>query len=63
LRWNEGNLDPAQRVIAGLALVGLTASGQIGLWGYVGVVTLLTGAMGMNPVSTLLGNNTCPARR
>lgn len=60
---NEGNLDRALRVIAGLALIGLAASGQIGPWGYVGVVPLLTGAIGFCPVYTLLRINTCPARR
>ena len=60
---NEGNLDRALRVVAGLALIGLAASGQIGLWGYIGVVPLLTGATGFCPVYTLLGINTCPARR
>jgi hypothetical protein len=60
---NEGNLDRALRVVAGLALIGLAASGQIGMWGYIGVVPLLTGAIGMCPVYTLLGINTCPARR
>jgi hypothetical protein len=33
------------------------------MWGYIGVVPLLTGAIGMCPVYTLLGINTCPARR
>lgn len=60
---NEGNLDRALRVVAGLALIGLAASGQIGMWGYIGVVPLLTGAIGMCPVYTLLGINTCPSRR
>lgn len=60
---NEGNLDRTLRVVTGLALIGLTSSGQIGLWGYVGVVPLLTGAIGFCPVYTLLGINTCPARR
>lgn len=60
---NEGNLDRALRVIAGLALIGLAALGQIGPWGYVGVVPLLTGAIGFCPVYTLLRINTCPARR
>lgn len=60
---NEGNLDRALRVIAGLALIGLAASGQIGPWGYVGVVPLLTGAIGFCPVYTLLRINTCHARR
>ena len=60
---NEGNLDRPLRIVAGLSLISLAASGQIGLWGYIGVVPLLTGAAGFCPVYTLLGINTCPARR
>ena len=63
MKTNEGNLDRVLRVGAGLLLIGLAATGQIGTWGYIGVVPLLTGAVGMCPLYTLLGINTCPARR
>jgi hypothetical protein len=59
---NEGTLDRSLRVIAGLALIGMAATGVIGAWGYVGVVPLLTGAVGWCPVYTLLGINTCRTR-
>jgi hypothetical protein len=59
---NEGTLDRSVRVIAGLALIGMAATGVIGAWGYVGVVPLLTGAVGWCPVYTLLGINTCRTR-
>lgn len=61
MKVNEGTVDRAIRVVAGLVLIGLAASGSIGLWGYIGVVPLLTGAVGMCPIYTLLGINTCPA--
>jgi hypothetical protein len=63
MKTNEGTLDRALRVIAGLALIGLAATGTVGLWGYVGVVPLLTGALGWCPVYTALGINTCSMRR
>ena len=63
MKTNEGALDRAMRVVAGLALTGLAATGTVGLWGYIGVVPLLTGAVGFCPVYTLLGINTCPVRR
>lgn len=63
MKTNEGNLDRVLRVGAGLLLIGLAVTGQIGIWGYIGVVPLLTGAVGMCPLYTLLGINTCPARR
>jgi len=57
---NEGTVDRALRVVAGLALIGLAATNTVGAWGYIGIVPLLTGAIGMCPVYTLLGINTCP---
>jgi hypothetical protein len=62
MKTNEGTLDRALRVIGGLALIGLAATGTVGAWGYVGVVPLLTGAMGMCPLYTVLGINTCPVK-
>jgi hypothetical protein len=63
MKTNEGNLDRALRVIAGLVLIGLAATGTVGLWGYVGVVLLLTGAVGYCPLYSLLGLSTCPVKR
>jgi hypothetical protein len=63
MKTNEGNLDRVLRVVAGLMLIGLAATGKVGLWGYIGVVPLLTGAVGFCPLYTMLGLNTCPVRR
>lgn len=62
MKANEGGLDRALRVIVGLALIALAVSGQIGVWGYLGVIPLATGALGFCPVYTLLGINTCPVK-
>lgn len=59
---NEGKWDRALRIAAGLALIGLAATGTVGWWGYLGVVPLLTGAVGFCPLYTVLGLDTCPAR-
>jgi hypothetical protein len=59
MKTNEGTLDRALRVVAGLVLIGLAATGKVGVWGYIGVVPLLTGAVGMCPLYTVLGINTC----
>jgi hypothetical protein len=58
---NEGTLDRALRVAAGLGLIALALVGPKTPWGWVGVVPLLTGALGSCPVYTLLGLRTCPA--
>lgn len=60
MKKNEGNLDRALRVAAGLLLIGLAATNTVGVWGYIGVVPLLTGAIGMCPLYSILGLNTCP---
>ena len=59
MKANEGGVDRALRVIAGLALIALAFLGTVGAWGYIGVVPLLTGAIGFCPVYPLLGINTC----
>lgn len=63
MKTNEGQVDRVLRVVAGLALIGLALAGIIGPWGYIGVVPLLTGAVGFCPLYALLGIDTCPARR
>jgi len=54
-RLNVGNLDRALRILVGLALIGLAASGTIGVWGYIGIVPLLTGLAARCPVYSVLG--------
>lgn len=63
MKTNEGTLDRAVRIVAGLALIGLAATGTVGAWGWIGVVPLLTGAIGLCPLYSVLGINTCPTRR
>jgi hypothetical protein len=63
MKINEGTMDRALRVVAGLVLIGLAATGTVGVWGWIGVVPLATGALGWCPLYTLLGINTCPMKR
>ena len=63
MKINEGVIDRSLRVIVGLVLIGLAATGTIGMWGYVGIIPLVTGAVGMCPIYSLLGINSCPAPR
>lgn len=63
MKINEGKLDRTLRVIAGVVLIGLAATGQIGAWGYIGVVPLLTGVVGLCPLYAVLGINTCPVSK
>lgn len=63
MKRNEGTIDRAVRVVAGLTLIALAATGTVGAWGYIGVIPLLTGAIGLCPLYSLLGINTCPVHR
>jgi len=59
MKANEGTVDRSLRVVAGLALIALAATGTVGAWGWIGVVPLLTGAVGWCPLYRVLGINTC----
>ena len=59
MKTNIGTIDRVVRILAGLVLIGLAYSGTIGIWGYVGVVLLLTGVVRVCPAYSILGINTC----
>lgn len=59
---NMGNIDRAIRVLVGLVLIGLALfGGQV--WGWIGVVPVMTGLLGRCPLYSLLGINTCPVSK
>jgi Protein of unknown function (DUF2892) len=62
MKSNVGGIDRILRVVLGLALIGMAAFGVIGAWGWIGVVPLLTAAMGFCPLYTVLGFSTCPVQ-
>lgn len=59
---NVGGVDRTLRIIVGIALIAAAATGTVGVWGYIGVVPLLTGLMGWCLPYALLGFNTCKTR-
>nr|WP_081997904.1 DUF2892 domain-containing protein [Pseudomonas sp. 11/12A] len=63
MRWRAGvAIDRSPRILAGLLLIGLSLSGVIGAWGWIGLVPLATGVFRFCPVYTLLGIKTCNVR-
>jgi hypothetical protein len=60
---NEGNLDRALRIIAGLVLISLVFIGPQTPWGWIGLVPLVTGLVGICPLYSILGINTCPMKK
>lgn len=63
MKMNEHTVDRALRVIAGLALITLAATGTVGVWGWIGVLPLLTGAIGFCPAYAILGMSTCSMKK
>jgi hypothetical protein len=62
MKMNVGMIDKVLRIIAGVVLIGLTLMGIIGVWGWIGVIPLVTGVMGWCPLYTIFGMNTCPTK-
>ena len=60
MKTNVGNVDRILRIVLGLALIALTLTGAIGVWGWIGVVPLATAAFRFCPLYTLLGFSSCP---
>ena len=63
MKINVGSIDRILRIIAGVALIALTVAGIIGVWGWIGVVTLLKGIFRVCPAYTLFGISTCPLKK
>jgi len=59
MKKNVGGIDRLLRIIAGLILVALAATGQIGAWGWLGLIVLATGVLSFCGAYTVLGINTC----
>jgi hypothetical protein len=60
---NVGTIDRSLRIVGGIALIALAATGTVGAWGYIGIVPLLTGAFRTCPLYSMLGMNTCGLKR
>lgn len=56
---NVGSVDRIARIVVGLVLILLAATGTVGLWGWIGVVPLLTGVFRFCSAYNLLDINTC----
>ena len=62
MKTNVGGIDRILRIVVGIVLVALAATGTIGAWGYIGVVPILTGALGWCPAYLPFGISTCKTK-
>lgn len=63
MKSNVGGIDRVLRFVIGLVLVALAVTGTIGAWGWIGVVPLATATLGLCPLYSVLGFNTCPMKK
>ncbi len=56
---NVSPLDRALRVLLGAVLIALVFVGPQTVWGWVGLVPLVTGAFGKCPIYRLFGKSSC----
>jgi hypothetical protein len=59
---NVGGIDKILRIIMGLVLIALVFVGPQTLWGWIGLVPLLTGFVGFCPIYKIFGLNSCPLK-
>ena len=59
---NVGGIDKILRIVVGLVLISLVFLGPQTLWGWVGLVPLVTGLFGFCPLYKIFGLNSCPIK-
>ena len=62
MKINMGSTDRVLRILAGLLLMALAFQGLIGVWGWIGVILVVTGLFRFCPAYTALGVNTCKTK-
>ncbi len=62
MQANVGGIDRIARITAGATLIALAATGTVGVWGWIGVVPLLTGLSGWCPAYLPFGFSSCKVK-
>lgn len=62
IKTNVGQIDRTLRIAVGSILVILAATGQVGAWGWLGVVPITTGLLRWCPAYLPFGLSTCKTR-
>lgn len=59
MKTNMAIWDRAARALVGVVLIILTLTGTIGIWGWIGIVPIVTAAIGNCPAYTIFNFSTC----
>ncbi|HAT31927.1 MAG TPA: DUF2892 domain-containing protein [Janthinobacterium sp.] len=63
MKTNVGNIDRTIRILLGAGLISATLFGLIGVWGWLGVIPLMTGIVRFCPAYLPFGIRTGPAKK
>lgn len=63
MKANVGSIDRTIRILIGLALIGATLLGLIGVWGWLGIIPLATGVFRFCPAYLPFGMTTCSTKK
>ncbi|MFZ6675356.1 YgaP family membrane protein [Undibacterium sp. Xuan67W] len=63
MKINVGSTDRWIRIIAGLGLIVASLTGFIGMWGWLGIVPVLTGTFRFCPAYLPFGLSTCSIKK
>lgn len=63
MKFNVGGIDRILRIIVGIVLIALSLMGTIGVWGWIGIVPLVTGLFKFCPLYSIIGMSTCPMKK
>jgi Protein of unknown function (DUF2892) len=59
MKCNVGGVDRVLRIVIGLVLVGMAATNLVGIWGWIGIVPLVTGLFRFCPLYSIIRINSC----
>ncbi len=59
MKANVGGIDRILRIVVGLALIAMAVVGPQVVWGWIGIIPLVTGLFKFCPLYPLVGFNTC----
>ena len=59
MKPNVGTIDRTIRILVGLGAIGVTVTGMIGVWGWLGIIPLATGVFRFCPAYLPFGISSC----